>query len=161
MKYLLLSLQLMVLLNTTYAQQVDTTIFARINEQIQHFVPDTANVPVDSVTYRIRELRALKGGFNIQEAMAYKLTEALGKQEISDSTYQALSTYIESGNGKRLLDNAITAIYRDQFTYAELGDLIAFYSSPTGQKIARETPLIIVASIKSAEFVMALSGSTD
>ena len=50
MKYLLLSLQLMVLLNTTYAQQVDTPIFARINEQIQHFVPDTANVPVDSVT---------------------------------------------------------------------------------------------------------------
>ncbi|MGV9012206.1 MAG: DUF2059 domain-containing protein [Flavobacteriales bacterium] len=161
MKYFLLPIPLLLLLNTANAQQIDTAVFTRIQEQLLHFVPDTADVPVDSVTYRIRELRALKGGFNIQEAMGYKLAEALGKQEITDSTYLAITAYLSNGDGKRLLDNAINAIYREHFTYSELGQLIEFYNSPTGQKMARGTPLIMVSSIKSAEFIMALFGATE
>ena len=38
--------------------------------------------------------------------------------------------------------NAVVLVYANNFTAAELRDLIAFYHTPTGQKLLQKTPLI-------------------
>jgi hypothetical protein len=40
------------------------------------------------------------------------------------------------------LEGSIVAVYAGNFTAAELHDLIAFYKTPTGQKLLEKTPLI-------------------
>jgi hypothetical protein len=40
------------------------------------------------------------------------------------------------------LENSIVSIYADNFTAAELRELIAFYKTPTGQKFLEKTPLV-------------------
>jgi len=40
------------------------------------------------------------------------------------------------------LEDALAAIYASNFSAAELRDLIAFYKSPTGQKMLQKTPSI-------------------
>jgi hypothetical protein len=44
---------------------------------------------------------------------------------------------------------AIVPVYQKHFTKGDLTALIAFYSSPTGQKFLRETPAIAAESMQS------------
>lgn len=41
------------------------------------------------------------------------------------------------------LQDSIVLIYADNFTAAELRELIAFYQTPTGQKLLEKTPLVM------------------
>ncbi len=53
--------------------------FERIMSGVKEYKFDTSSVPDDKVTRKIIELRGLRGGFNINEAIDFKL-ERTGKR---------------------------------------------------------------------------------
>ncbi len=130
-----------------------STIFERLTKEIKEYRPDTTAVPNDKITNAIIQFRNLRGGFNINEAIEYKLEEDKQKKEIPESEFEKFSVFLKSGNGKIWLDNAIIWIYRKHFTYRELKKLIKFYKSSAGQKMAMEFPLIMLKSLAAAESI--------
>ena len=72
---------------------------------------------------------------------------------LSQAELDKVAIFFKSGNGKKWLDNAITWIYRNHFTYSELKKLVKFYKTPAGQKMATELPLIMVKSLKAGEMI--------
>ncbi len=135
--------------------QVDkSSIFNRISETMKTFQIDTSAVPNDKMSDKIKVLRDLKGGFSINEAMDYKIAEARSKNEISEIDYQNINKFLTVGNGKKWIDNSIIWIYRKHFTYNEIKQLIKFYKTSAGQKMATDFPIIMIQSVKSAEFIL-------
>jgi hypothetical protein len=137
-----------------FSQDNKETIFKRISETMQTFKIDTSAVPKDKISNKIRELRTLKGGFNINEAMEYKIAEAKSKNEISEVEYEKLKIFLTEGNGKKWLDNAIIWIYRNHFTYNEIKQLVKFYKTEAGKKLATDFPILMIESVKSVETIM-------
>ena len=133
--------------------QNDLSEFKRIEQKMQSFKVDTSAVPEDKLTKEIRELRNLKGGFNINGAMQYKIAEERAKKEIPTQELDQLEAFYTSGNGKKWLDNAIIWIYRNQFTYSEIKALQKFYKSSAGVKMAENFPVIMIQSLKAAEVI--------
>ena len=138
----------------SFAQKENSEIFTRISESMQTFKIDTTDVPNDALSAKIRELRNLKGGFNINEAMEYKIAEARSKNELTEPEYEKLKNFLSTGNGKRWLDNSIIWIYRNHFTLDEVEAAIKFYESPAGKKMANDFPIIMAQSVKAAELIM-------
>lgn len=128
-------------------------MFKRISNAVKDFKPDTSDVPNDKITAKIIELRKLRGGFNINEAIAFKIEEDRGKKEIPAATLDKISNYFTSGQGKRLLDNAVIWTYRRHFTSRELSQLVKFYRSSAGQKMAADFPIIMLETIKAGDMV--------
>ena len=129
------------------------SIFEKITNTVKDFKPDTTTPPNDKITHKIIELRVLKGGFNISEAIDFKLEEDKQKKDISIDEYNTMSSFFKSGNGKRWLDNAVTWIYRKNFTYPELKQVVKFYKTPGGKKMAEEFPIIMLQSLAAAESI--------
>lgn len=127
--------------------------FKRIEQKMQSFKVDTSAVPEDKLTKEIRQLRNLKGGFNINGAIQYKIAEERAKKELPKEELDKLEAFYTSGNGKKLLDNAIIWIYRNQFTYSEIKALQKFYKSSAGVKMAENFPVIMIQSLKAAEVI--------
>lgn len=126
---------------------------ARVQKAMEGFKPDTSNVPDDKITNKIIEIRNAAGKFNINDMIQFKLTEALQKGEMSKADFDRMSEYMEKGEGKRLLENAVIWIYRSHFTYRELKKIARFFNSDVGKKWNREFPLILLQSAKVAEVV--------
>lgn len=129
-------------------------IFDRIAKEIQEFKLDTTAAPDDKITKKIRELRNLKGGFNIEEAIEFKLAEDSEKKEMPREEIEKFSYFIKQGDGKRWLDNAVTWIYRKHFNYAELKKLVKFYKTSAGQKMATDFPVIMLKSLRAVEMIV-------
>lgn len=134
------------------------SVFSRLEKEMKSFSPDTSNVPKDRITSMIIEIRQLKGVFNINEAIEYKLQESKQKKEISDTEYEAASAFFAQGRGRQLLDNAVVWIYRKQFTSAELKELLRFYKTSAGKKMAEHFPLILLQSAAAAEMIKGVYG---
>lgn len=115
---------------------------------------DTTAVPNDNLSKKIRELRNLKGGFNVNEAMEYKIAEARSKNEITEVEYEMVKKFLLYGNGKKWIDNAVIWIYRKHFTSHEIDVAIRFYKTSAGKKMASDFPIIMVQSVKVAEMIM-------
>lgn len=158
LKQVLLLLVSFLLLSCCFGQ--DTTnnasasIFELMMTEMKDFKIDTSDVPEDKTTRKIRELRALRGVFNINEAISFKLEEDRSKKEKSPEELQKLADYIQKGRGKVLLDNAITWIYRKEFTYPELKALVKFYKTSAGQKVADRFPLVMLKSLAAAQMIV-------
>jgi len=125
-------------------------IFDRLTKDLTDYKPDTTAVPNDNTTRLIIELRALRGGFNINEAVEFKLEEDRQKKEISEAAFQKLSSFFTNGDGKKWLDNSIIWIYRNLFTYRELKGLVKFYKTPAGEKMATAFPIVMIRSLVAA-----------
>lgn len=145
---------------SSFAQTTDTanakqlaSVFERLTREMGGFKPDTTAPPADKVTQKIIELRSLRGGFNINEAIAFKLEEEKQKGEMPADAQQKMKDYFTTGNGGRLLDNAVIWIYRKQFTYDELKDMVKFYKTAAGQKMAEAFPLIMLKSLAAGEML--------
>lgn len=121
---------------------------------MKDFKIDTSDVPEDKVTRKIRELKALKGVFNVNGAIAFKLEEEKSKKEKSPEEIKQLADYIQNGRGKALLDNAIIWIFRKEFTYPELKALVKFYKTSAGQKMAVRFPFIMLKSLAAAQMIV-------
>jgi hypothetical protein len=139
------------LISLSVRAQADPGIFDRISRAVGDYRLDTTRVPNDKITRTIIQLRELKGGFNINEAIAYKIREDEVKKEKPPELLAMLGRSFESGNGKRWLDNAVIHIYRDAFTYRELKKLAKFYKTAAGQKLATDFPLIMMKSLMAAQ----------
>ena len=137
----------------TAAGNMASSIFERIAKSIKAFQLDTTAAPNDKVTAKIIELRALRGGFNINEAIDFKLEEDRQKGEMPKAEVEKLSAFFKSGNGKKWLDNATNWIYRRHFTYPELKQLVSFYKTSAGQKMAADFPIIMMQSLRAAEMI--------
>lgn len=153
MKKLLLSAFLLSIM-TANSQSKGASVFERIGSEMQHFVPDTTSVPEDKLTREIRKLREVKGGFNISEAILFKIGEDLSKSDITAEEAAKLEKFFSSGNGKTWLENAVIRIYREKFTYSEVRSMVRFYKSKAGQKMADESPVIMLKSLKAAESIV-------
>jgi hypothetical protein len=130
-----------------------TGIFERISREVQQYKIDTSAVPNDKITRKIIELRELRGGFNINEAVAYKLEEDDKKNETPKATLNLLKESFQTGKGKEWLDNATIHIYREQFSYKELKQLVKFYKTSAGQKMAEVFPYIMLKTLMAAQII--------
>jgi uncharacterized protein len=139
------------LISLSMHAQADPGIFDRISRAVSDYRLDTSQAPDDNTTRMIIKLRELKGVFNINEAIAYKIREDEVKKEKSPERLAMLRQSFEKGDGKRWLDKAIIHIYREAFTYRELKKLVKFYKTSAGQKPAADFPLIMMKSLMAAQ----------
>lgn len=128
-----------------------SSVFARHFQAVKDYKVDTTAVPNDSITKLITELRNLGGGFNISEVIQLKIEEDREKQGVSSPEFEKATVFFKTGAGKKWLDNAVIRIYRNHFTYDELKDLVNFYKTPAGKKMAAELPVVTLKSIRVAE----------
>lgn len=157
-RILCLSIACFMIMASAFAQADSTwskssSIFGRLTNDLKDYRPDTSAVPDDKVSRVITELRNLRGVFNINEAIEFKLEEDRQKKEITEPEFEKLSLYFKTGNGKKWLDNAVTRIYRQHFTYRELKKLVKFYKTTAGQKMATEFPVVMMKSLVAAETI--------
>ncbi len=138
----------------SFAQKKQQETFQRITSTLKDFQVNKTSVPEDQLTREIRKLRLTKGGFNINEALLFKVGEDLEKGEISKSEAEKLKEYFASGKGKSDLDNAVIWIYRELFTASEIRKLTRFYKSSAGQKFSENFPVIMLESLKAAEEIV-------
>ncbi len=141
-------------LNFSLAQDQKQEVFQKISSTLKEFKVNSTEVPEDQLTHEIRKLRSTKGGFNINEAILFKIGEDQSKGELTKEDAEKLEQFFNSGNGRRDLDNAITWIYRDLYTSAEVRKLTRFYKSSAGQKLSKNFPIIMLESLKAAEEIM-------
>lgn len=136
-------------------QKPNAAVFERITKAVASYKPNTSTPPDDKITKKIIELRNLRGGFNINEAIAFKIEEDKQKKEMPEAELKKLADFFTTGQGKTSLDNAVTWIYRDNFTYKELKQLVKFYKTSAGQKMAENFPVIMLKSLAAAEMIKA------
>jgi hypothetical protein len=138
---------------SSQAQNDKTTapIFEKIALEMKEFKLDTTSVPNDKLSKRIEKLRSLKGGFNINEAIEFKIAEERSKENAPTEELDKIEAFFKNGNGKKWLDNAVIWIYRKQFTLKEINQLIRFYKSSAGQKMAEKFPILMIQSLKAGE----------
>ena len=145
--------------NFAFSQNADTAQTGRLAfiqnmmKEVSTYKPDTTSPPADKTTQKIIELRKLRGGFNINEAIAFKLEEDRQKGERPADAQKKLADFFTTGNGKRWLDNATVWLYRNRFSYKELKQLVKFYKTGVGQKMANEFPIIMLESLAAAEML--------
>lgn len=139
------------ILNFFGAQNQKPEIFQKISSTVKDFKVNTSAVPEDQFTREIRKLRVMKGGFNINEAILFKIGEDQQKGDLNKEEAEKLEKFFSTGKGKTELDNAVIWIYRDLFTITEIRKLTQFYKSSAGQKLSQNFPLIMVESLKAAE----------
>ncbi len=135
------------------AQNKDTKlpIFEKIALEMKEFKLDTTLVPNDKLSKRIEKLRSLKGGFNINEAIEFKIAEERSKANAPTEELDKIEAFFKTENGKKWLNNAVIWIYRKQFTLKEINQLIRFYKSSAGQKMAEKFPILMIQSLKAGE----------
>ena len=126
-------------------------IFEKVALEMKEFKLDTTAVPNDKLSKRIEKLRSLKGGFNINEAIEFKIAEERSKENAPTEELDKIEAFFKNGNGKKWLNNAVTWIYRKQFTLKEINQLIRFYKSSAGQKMAEKFPILMIQSLKAGE----------
>jgi hypothetical protein len=78
----------------TAAGNMASSIFERIAKGVKDFQLDTTDAPNDKVTAKIIELRTLRGGFNINEAIDFKLEEDRQKGEMPKAEVEKLSVFL-------------------------------------------------------------------
>ena len=141
-------------LNFVVAQNQKHGVFEKINSTLKDFKVNTTAVPEDQLTKEIRKLRETKGGFNINEAISFKIGEDLTKVNLTQLESENLDQFFKSGKGKSDLDNAVIWIYRDLFTTSEVRKLTKFYKSSAGQKLSENFPIVMLESLKAAEEII-------
>ena len=130
-----------------------TGIFEQLSKSLKEFQLDTTSPPADKLSRKIMELRELRGGFNINEAIEFKIGEDRKEAKVPKAELDKIHEFFMTGNGKRWLDNAVTWIYRRHFTYAEIKKAVNFYRTTAGQKMATVFPVIMMESLRAAEMI--------
>jgi uncharacterized protein len=121
-------------------------------------VPSTATVdtvppPDDELTREVKHLLKLT---NSMDAGIAIMRNMLNRQRTESSAipaefYDRFIGMIDDGRISSLMMIAVVKIYRDKFTLAEIKELIRFYETPIGKKLAQETPNIANASTSAGE----------
>ncbi len=136
------------------AQSNAAETFQRISAAAESYVVDTTAVPDDKLTAAIKKLRRVKGGFNINEAILFKIAEDRNKGDITKEEGEKLEDFFANKNGKVWLENAVIHIHRNIFTLSEIKQLTKFYQSAAGKKMSDNFPVIMLQSMKAAEKII-------
>jgi hypothetical protein len=128
-------------------------VFEKIIQQVKNYQIDTLPPPEDKITQKIRELRSLRGGFNINEVIQFKIGEEEQEKKTPPATLDYLKKQFAEGRGRQLLDNATIWIYRQFFDYKELKTLVRFYKTSAGKKLASNYPYILLESLTAAQVI--------
>jgi hypothetical protein len=127
-------------------------VFERMANEAKNYRIDTSAVPQDKLTRKIIEFRELRGGFNINEAIRYKMEEE-EKKDPNNPQIAYLKQQFASGFGKQWLDNATIWIYRQQFSYREMKKLVKFYKTGAGRKLGETLPVNMIKTTIAAEII--------
>ena len=128
-------------------------IFDRVTREVQAYKLDTSAAPDDKMTRKIRELRELRGGFNINEAIDFKMQDEEKENKTPKATLNYLREQFHHGKGKTWLDNAVIHIYRDHFNYRELKQMVKFYRTSAGRKLATDFPFIMMKTLMAGQAI--------
>ncbi len=140
--------------------QIDTSFIARIKglDTANILKLDTAAVPDDALTAKIKELRKEKKGLTLETILKIKITEEQQKDTAhSKAFYDALLDDVTQGRTSKLIENSLVNLYRRNFTEPEIDELIKFYKTSAGRKMDKEYILLMVESIKDAEQLIKLA----
>jgi hypothetical protein len=117
-----------------------------------------AQTPTAGAVAAARELLAIKGGTAMFEPVIPGVVESTKNsllptnpnlsRDLNEISLQLRKEY-ESKKAELVYEVAI--IYAQHFTEQELKELIAFYKTPLGQKMLKEEPVAVDASLKRAQ----------
>ena len=134
--------------------QIDSSFISKIKslDTADVLKMDTAAVPNDAFTKKIKQLRSERTGLTIEAIIKLKLTEEQQKDTTHPKAfYDQLQEELTIGHTGKLLDNSIVNLYRRSFTEKEIDELIAFYKTSAGKKMDKEFFILLVESVKDAE----------
>ncbi|MDQ6763013.1 MAG: DUF2059 domain-containing protein [Bacteroidota bacterium] len=140
--------------------QMDTAFIAKIKslDTANILKLDTAAVPNDVLTAKIKQLRSEKKGLTLETILKIKLSEEQQKDTShSKAYYDALVADVTKGKTSKLIENSLINLYRNNFTEQEIDDVIKFYKTSAGKKMDKEYILLMVESIKDAEQLIKLA----
>jgi hypothetical protein len=116
---------------------------------------DTSAPPNNRLTTQVRLLRDERGWFNIGAMIRLSIEG----QRANDTThskeyYDRLLEDCEHGNAHRLIDNIFVNLYRQCFTEAEINQLVGFYKTSAGKKIATDFIVLTITGANAANEVV-------
>ncbi len=140
--------------------QIDTSFISKIKslDTANILALDTAAVPNDGMTKKIKLLRSEKRGLNLETVLRIKLTEQQQKDTThSKEFYDKLLSEVTTGKTSILIENSLINLYRRNFSEKEIDELISFYKTSAGKKMDTEYILLMVESMKDAELLLKLA----
>ena len=120
--------------------------------------PLHAQQPSANSVAAARELLAVKGASSVFDPIVIGVIESVKNSFVptnpglsKDLNEVALKLRKDYDARRGDLMNEVAKVYAHHFTEAELRDLVAFYRSPLGKKMATQEPLAIDESMKQAQ----------
>jgi len=119
---------------------------------------DTAAVPNDALTQKIKQLLGEKNGLTVTAILKIKIMDEQQKDTVhSKEFYRKLMEDITTGKTSKLLENTLINIYRRTFIENEIDELIKFFQTSAGKKMDKEFLLLLVQSVKDGEQLLKLA----
>jgi hypothetical protein len=140
--------------------QIDSAFILRLKalDTANILKTDTAAVPNDPFTQKIKQLLAEKRGISVAAILKFKIMEEQQKDTVhSKEFYKKLTEDITTGKTSQLLENSLVNIYRRTFTENEIDELIKFFQTSAGKKMDKEFLLLLVQSVKDGEQLLKLA----
>lgn len=111
--------------------------------------PNQAPAPPTQKQQDIRQLLDLTHGLTLSKQLIDQLfgLQQRAMPNVPASVWQSLRQQFDPAD----MEPIVVAIYDRHFTSDEIHDLIAFYRSPTGQKIIAEQPQILQESLAAGQ----------
>lgn len=113
---------------------------------------DTVAAPNDDLTTEIKKLLAITNSLNTATVVMKETINSQRKLKsipVPEEFYDRFLAAIDNGQVGGMLENAVIKIYRQKFTRQEISEIIKFYGTPVGKKLAVE--LLPIASASRAE----------
>jgi hypothetical protein len=109
---------------------------------------DTIPAPNDELTKEIKKMIVVTNGMGTSETLMKGALESQRKSNTSlaDEFYVRMLQAVENGQISGYITNVIVKIYRQKFTVEEIREIIKFYDSPIGKKMAAESAPIANAA---------------
>ena len=117
-----------------------------------------AQTPSPAALAAAKELVALKGGAAMFDPLIPGVIESAKSQFLPTNpnlagplTEVANQLHKEYAPRRAEILDLVAKIYAQQFTEAELKDIVAFYKTPTGKKMVAQEPVAIKQSLDAAQ----------
>jgi hypothetical protein len=140
--------------------QIDSAFVLRLKalDTANFLKADTASVPNDTFTQKIKQLLGEKKGPSVVAILKFNILEEQQKDTVhSKEFYNKLTEDITTGKTSKLLENSLVNIYRRTFTENEVEELIKFFQTSAGKKMDKEFLLLLVQSVKDGEQLLKLA----
>jgi len=156
----LIILLLAVLIPFLSLSQIDSAFILKLKalDTANILKKDTAAVPNDAFTQKIKRLLGEKNGISVKAILQFKIMDEQKKDTVhSKEFYQKLMDDVATGKTSQLLENSLINIYRRTFTENEIDELINFFQTSAGKKMDKEFLLLLVQSVKDGEQLLNLA----